>query len=154
MRFGSFSLIIFHFLLLLPFSPSQSVAAGNELHALIESLEEELEKQARDFKANVDVIIRGKVEQEQRAIQADEALQNHEMACKLDKSLQQEQLKIQCKCPAFPSVNELENTIQSLEDELKKQSEQCSQSVATINEAAWSLCCMMCMLFFIGCGEY
>ncbi|XP_010533684.1 PREDICTED: myosin-13 isoform X2 [Tarenaya hassleriana] len=45
-----------------------------ELETLIEGLEEELEKQARLFEADIEAVTHAKVEQEQRAIRAEEAL--------------------------------------------------------------------------------
>lgn len=54
---------------------TESVTTIDELRAHMKSLEEELEKQAREFEANLEVITHAKVEQEQRAIQAERALQ-------------------------------------------------------------------------------
>ncbi|KAL1214530.1 hypothetical protein V5N11_015925 [Cardamine amara subsp. amara] len=53
---------------------SESLCRVKDLETQIENLEEELEKQAQVFEADIDAITRGKVEQEQRAIQAEEAL--------------------------------------------------------------------------------
>ncbi|PIN05076.1 hypothetical protein CDL12_22386 [Handroanthus impetiginosus] len=44
------------------------------LEANVESLEEDLEKQSQEFEADLEVLIRSKVEQEQRAIRAEETL--------------------------------------------------------------------------------
>ncbi|KAH6833614.1 hypothetical protein C2S53_018340 [Perilla frutescens var. hirtella] len=51
-----------------------SLVMISELQANIESLEKELEKQARGFEADVEALTRSKVEQEQRAIRAEETL--------------------------------------------------------------------------------
>ncbi|KAK6263077.1 hypothetical protein QUC31_008893 [Theobroma cacao] len=53
---------------------SDSLATINELETHIKSLEEDLEKQAQLFEMDLESITRAKVEQEQRAIQAEEAL--------------------------------------------------------------------------------
>ncbi|GMJ00332.1 hypothetical protein like AT1G63300 [Hibiscus trionum] len=53
---------------------SDSLPTINELETYIKSLEEELEKQAQRFETDLESITRAKVEQEQRAIQAEEAL--------------------------------------------------------------------------------
>uniref|UniRef100_A0A5B6ZKD0 Putative myosin-9 isoform X1 n=1 Tax=Davidia involucrata TaxID=16924 RepID=A0A5B6ZKD0_DAVIN len=53
---------------------SDSLATINELETHVQSLEEELEKQAQGFEADLEALTRAKVEQEQRAIQAEEAL--------------------------------------------------------------------------------
>ncbi|CAL9237609.1 unnamed protein product [Arabidopsis halleri] len=53
---------------------SESLCRIKELETQMETLEEEMEKQARVFEADIDAVTRGKVEQEQRAIQAEETL--------------------------------------------------------------------------------
>ncbi|ESQ29037.1 hypothetical protein EUTSA_v10023231mg [Eutrema salsugineum] len=53
---------------------SESLSRIKELETQMENLEEEMEKQAQVFEADIDAVTRGKVEQEQRAIQAEEAL--------------------------------------------------------------------------------
>ncbi|XWS38384.1 hypothetical protein CRYUN_Cryun19dG0126500 [Craigia yunnanensis] len=53
---------------------SDSLATIHELETYIKSLEEELEKQAQLFETDLESITRAKVEQEQRAILAEEAL--------------------------------------------------------------------------------
>ncbi|CAH2048132.1 unnamed protein product [Thlaspi arvense] len=53
---------------------SESLCRIKELETQMENLEEEMEKQAQAFEADIDAVTRGKVEQEQRAIQAEEAL--------------------------------------------------------------------------------
>ncbi|CAK9164972.1 unnamed protein product [Ilex paraguariensis] len=53
---------------------SDSVVAINELETQVKSLEEELEKQARGFEADLEDLTRAKIEQEQRAIRAEETL--------------------------------------------------------------------------------
>nr|KYP65606.1 Laminin subunit alpha-2 [Cajanus cajan] len=55
---------------------SNSLATIKELESQISRLEEELEKQAQGFEADLDTVTREKVEQEQRAIRAEEALRN------------------------------------------------------------------------------
>ncbi|KAL1069292.1 hypothetical protein V6Z11_D12G257200 [Gossypium hirsutum] len=53
---------------------SDSLATINELEANAKSLEEELEKQAQQSEMDIESITRAKVEQEQRAIRAEQAL--------------------------------------------------------------------------------
>ncbi|KAL5174234.1 hypothetical protein HKD37_08G020730 [Glycine soja] len=55
---------------------STSLATIMELETQISRLEEELEKQAQGFEADLDAVTRDKVEQEQRAIRAEEALRS------------------------------------------------------------------------------
>ncbi|XP_020891229.1 myosin-9 isoform X2 [Arabidopsis lyrata subsp. lyrata] len=53
---------------------SESLCRIKELETQMKTLEEEMEKQARVFEADIDAVTRAKVEQEQRAIQAEETL--------------------------------------------------------------------------------
>ncbi|KAL0408260.1 UNVERIFIED_CONTAM: hypothetical protein Sradi_1760400 [Sesamum radiatum] len=53
---------------------ADSLSTVSELEARAKSLEEELEKQARGFEADLEALTRSKVEQEQRAIRAEESL--------------------------------------------------------------------------------
>ncbi|XP_059661757.1 intracellular protein transport protein USO1-like [Cornus florida] len=53
---------------------SDSLASINELKTHVKGLEEELEKQALGFEADLEALTRAKIEQEQRAIQAEETL--------------------------------------------------------------------------------
>ncbi|XP_043726297.1 intracellular protein transport protein USO1-like isoform X2 [Telopea speciosissima] len=53
---------------------STSLVAINELESQVKRLEEELVKQAQRFEADLEAVIHAKVEQEQRAIRAEEAL--------------------------------------------------------------------------------
>ncbi|KAK9277120.1 hypothetical protein L1049_006659 [Liquidambar formosana] len=61
--------------------------------------------------------------------------ENHDISYKLEQSELQEQLKMQYECSgSFATMNELENQIDDLENELKKQEKEFSDSLATINE--------------------
>ncbi|XP_057525435.1 uncharacterized protein LOC130804836 isoform X1 [Amaranthus tricolor] len=53
---------------------SKHLARVKELEAQIQNLEEDLEKQAEGFEGDLEAVTRAKVEQEQRAIRAEEAL--------------------------------------------------------------------------------
>ncbi|XP_022136711.1 myosin-11-like [Momordica charantia] len=53
---------------------SNTLVAIGELESHVRSLEEELEKQGQDFEADLEAMMLSKVEQEQRAIRAEEAL--------------------------------------------------------------------------------
>lgn len=60
--------------------------------------------------------------------------ENHDISYKLEQSELQEQLKMQYECSSFANINELEAQIESLENELKKQSKGYSDSLVTIKE--------------------
>ncbi|KAF2313270.1 hypothetical protein GH714_010096 [Hevea brasiliensis] len=60
--------------------------------------------------------------------------ENHDMSYKLEQSQLQDQLMLQYECSSFANINELEAQIESLENELQKQSKAYSESLATINE--------------------
>ncbi|CAH2080158.1 unnamed protein product [Thlaspi arvense] len=53
---------------------SESLCRVKELETQIDGMEEEIEKQAQIFEADIEAVTRAKVEQEQRAIEAEEAL--------------------------------------------------------------------------------
>nr|CAD1836295.1 unnamed protein product [Ananas comosus var. bracteatus] len=53
---------------------SAHLAVISDLEAQVESLEKELQKQAEEFDADIDTIVSEKIEQEQRAIKAEDAL--------------------------------------------------------------------------------
>ncbi|KAK4435305.1 hypothetical protein Salat_0693900 [Sesamum alatum] len=53
---------------------ADALVAINELEAHVKSLEEELEKQSQGFEADLEALMCSKIEQEQRAIRAEEAL--------------------------------------------------------------------------------
>ncbi|KAJ4712082.1 putative Myosin heavy chain-related protein [Melia azedarach] len=58
---------------------SDSLATIKELEAHIQNLEEDLDKQVEVYEADLEVVTRAKVEQEQRAIHAEEALRKTRM---------------------------------------------------------------------------
>ncbi|KAL5539359.1 hypothetical protein UlMin_024607 [Ulmus minor] len=58
---------------------SEYLISINELEGQVKALEKELEKQAKGFEDKLDSVMREKVDQEQRAIQAEEALKNTRM---------------------------------------------------------------------------
>ncbi|KAK1374398.1 NT-C2 domain-containing protein [Heracleum sosnowskyi] len=61
--------------------------------------------------------------------------ENHDISYKLEQSQVQEQLKMQYECStSYATLNDLETQIESLENELKKQSEEFSGSLITIIE--------------------
>ncbi|ONK71465.1 uncharacterized protein A4U43_C04F8940 [Asparagus officinalis] len=55
-------------------SASAHLSIINDLESHVENLEKELEKQSEEYEANLANLVRGKVEEEQRAIQAEEEL--------------------------------------------------------------------------------
>ncbi|XP_057415984.1 uncharacterized protein LOC130710662 [Lotus japonicus] len=60
--------------------------------------------------------------------------ENHDMAYKLEQSELQEQLNLQYECSSPHAVDDMETHIQSLENQLKKQSDEFSNSLATIKD--------------------
>ncbi|WVZ23551.1 hypothetical protein V8G54_002095 [Vigna mungo] len=60
--------------------------------------------------------------------------ENHDIAYKLEQSELQEQLKLQYECSSPPAVDEIDAHIQNLENQLKQQSEELSNSLATIKD--------------------
>uniref|UniRef100_A0A1S4DIJ9 Myosin-14 n=3 Tax=Nicotiana TaxID=4085 RepID=A0A1S4DIJ9_TOBAC len=61
--------------------------------------------------------------------------ENHDMSYKLEQSQIQEQLKMQYECSSsYATASQLEAQIESLENELKKQSEEFSDSLVTISD--------------------
>ncbi|KAG5539668.1 hypothetical protein RHGRI_020017 [Rhododendron griersonianum] len=78
---------------------SASLASINKLETIVKSLEEELEKQAEGFEADIEILTCAKVEQEQRAIRAEEALrkmrwQNANMAERLQEEFKRLSLQL------------------------------------------------------------
>ncbi|ESW32037.1 hypothetical protein PHAVU_002G287700 [Phaseolus vulgaris] len=60
--------------------------------------------------------------------------ENHDIAYKLEQSELQEQLKLQYECSSPLAVDEVDAHIQNLENQLKQQSEELSDSLATIKD--------------------
>ncbi|KAK7399227.1 hypothetical protein VNO78_10406 [Psophocarpus tetragonolobus] len=60
--------------------------------------------------------------------------ENHDIAYKLEQSELQEQLKLQYECSSPPALDEIGAHIQNLENQLKQQSEEFSNSLATVKE--------------------
>ncbi|XP_028804790.1 myosin heavy chain, striated muscle [Neltuma alba] len=100
---------------------SDSVATIKELEYHIKRLEEELEKLARSSEADLKAVTQEKVEQEQRAILAEEALQKtriHIERLEIELKKQSEEFS-----DSMATINELESHIRRLEEELEKQAE-------------------------------
>lgn len=99
-----------------------------------------LEQKVMDLCSEIEIYRRNKdeleMQMEQLALDYEILKQeNHDMSYKLEQSQLQEQLKMQYECStSFANINELEAQIESLENELKKQSKENSDSLATINE--------------------
>ncbi|KAL9242831.1 hypothetical protein vseg_016791 [Gypsophila vaccaria] len=88
-----------------------SVATIKELETRNRNLEQELEKQAEGYEDSMEVLVHAKMEQEQRAMRAEDDLAH---------------------CNA--TINELEANIKNLEKEFKLRSEESSGNLATIKE--------------------
>ncbi|XP_068308537.1 intracellular protein transport protein USO1-like [Pyrus communis] len=99
-----------------------------------------LERQIAELYGEIEIYRRDKdeleMQMEQLALDYEILKQeNHDISYKLEQSQLQEQLKMQYECLS-PSaiINELEYQVEDLETELKKQSEDFSNSLATIKE--------------------
>ncbi|KAF8032996.1 hypothetical protein BT93_D1785 [Corymbia citriodora subsp. variegata] len=98
-----------------------------------------LEQKIMDLNSEIEIYRRDRdeleMQMEQIALDYEILRQkNHEISYKLEQSQLQEQLKMQCEGLPFQNTCELENKIQSLENELKKQAEDLTESVTTIDE--------------------
>ncbi|KAG6688680.1 hypothetical protein I3842_11G136400 [Carya illinoinensis] len=98
-----------------------------------------LEQKIIDLNGEIEIYRRDKDELEMQMEQLEldyEILkqENHDMSYKLEQSQLQEQLKIQYECSTPPDLTELEAHIDSLENELKRQSKELSGSLATMRE--------------------
>eukprot|EP00257_Ricinus_communis_P013815 XP_015571342.1 intracellular protein transport protein USO1 [Ricinus communis] len=99
-----------------------------------------LEQKIMDLSSEIEICRRDKdeleMQMEQLALDYEILKQeNHDMSYKLEQSELQEQLKMQYECSSsFVNINELEAQIESLEDELKKQSKEHSDSLEIINK--------------------
>ncbi|KAK4400766.1 hypothetical protein Sango_1182700 [Sesamum angolense] len=109
----------------------------HELEARAKSLEEELEKQARGFEADLEALTHSKVEQEQRAIRAEESLKkmrwkNANMAERLQDEFRKLSVQMQSTfeaneklaTKAMAEANELRLHKNHLEEMLRKTSEE------------------------------
>ncbi|CAJ1927956.1 unnamed protein product [Sphenostylis stenocarpa] len=86
---------------------TNSLATIKALETHIRRLEEEMEKQAQGFEADLEAVIRDKVEQEQRAIQAEEALQKTRMKnAKAAERLQEEFRRLSTQMTTTFDANE------------------------------------------------
>ncbi|CAK8579164.1 unnamed protein product [Lathyrus sativus] len=96
-----------------------------------------LEKKITDLYGEIEMYRRDKdeleMQMEQLALDYEILKQeNHDIAYKLEQSELQEQLKLQYECSPPPGIDEFEAHIQNLENKLKKQSEEFSNSLETI----------------------
>nr|VDD29203.1 unnamed protein product [Brassica oleracea] len=125
----------------------ESLSRIKELEAQMEILEEEMERQAEVFEADIDAVTRGKVEQEQRAIQAEEDLRktrrrNASVAEKLQEEFKRlsEQMdsmfaaneKMATK--AMAEANELRMQKRELEEMLKKTNDEYEAKLKELSE--------------------
>ncbi|CDY67800.1 BnaAnng25200D, partial [Brassica napus] len=119
----------------------------NQLETQMEILEEEMERQAEVFEADIDAVTRGKVEQEQRAIQAEEELRktrrrNASVAEKLQEEFKRlsEQMdsmfasseKMATK--AMAEANELRMQKREVEEMLKKTNDEYEAKLKELSE--------------------
>ncbi|XP_010430415.1 PREDICTED: flagellar attachment zone protein 1-like isoform X2 [Camelina sativa] len=99
-----------------------------------------LEQKITDLYNEIEIYKRDKdeleIQMEQLALDYEILKQeNHDISYKLEQSQLQEQLKMQYECSSsLVDVTELENQVESLETELKKQSEEFSESLCRIKE--------------------
>ncbi|XP_013748185.1 myosin-7 [Brassica napus] len=125
----------------------ESLSRIKELETQMEILEEEMERQAEVFEADIDAVTRGKVEQEQRAIQAEEDLRktrrrNASVAEKLQEEFKRlsEQMdsmfasseKMAMK--AMAEANELRMQKREVEEMLKKTNDEYEGKLKELSE--------------------
>lgn len=116
---------------------SNSLVTISELKAQVSSLDEELENQAQGFEADLDTLTRDKVEQEQRAIRAEEELRktrrhNASTAERLQDELKSLSMQMTCSleaneklaAKALHEANELRQQKLHFEETLQKSSEE------------------------------
>lgn len=116
---------------------SQSLDSINDLESQVKSLEKELEKQGQHFEDDLEALTNAKVEQEQRAIRAEEALRktrlsNANAAEHLQEEVRRLSLEITSKfdeneklaMEATAEAHDLRLEIRALEDMLKKASKE------------------------------
>lgn len=113
---------------------SDSLATISELEAQVSNLEQELEQQAQGFEADLDTLTRDKIEQEQRAIRAEEALrrtrrQNVITAERLQEELKGLSMQMECSLKASEklaakALNEANEQKMQLEKMLQKSFEE------------------------------
>lgn len=98
-----------------------------------------LEQKIMDLYSEIEIYRRDKDEleaqMEQLALDYEILKQeNHDISYRLEQSQLQDQLKMQYECSAsFATINELENQVENLENELKKNSKEFSDSLVTIS---------------------
>jgi chromosome segregation ATPase len=124
---------------------SDSLATIRELETHMKSLEEELEKQAQGFEADLESVTRAKVEQEQRAIQAEEALEKHMKS--LEEELEKQaqgfeadlesvtRAKVEQEQRAIQAEEALEKHMKSLDEELEKQAQGFEADLESVTRA-------------------
>ncbi|XP_062120430.1 uncharacterized protein LOC133834736 isoform X2 [Humulus lupulus] len=98
---------------------ADTLVSINELEMQVKALEKELEKQAKRFEDELDAIKRAKVEQEQRANQAEEALRNTRLNGSTKAEHLQEEFRSQA-AKAQAEANELRQNNIILEEKLQK----------------------------------
>lgn len=99
-----------------------------------------LEQKIMDLYGEIDIYRRDRddleMQMEQLALDYEILKQeNHDISYKLEQSQVQEQLKMQYECStSYATLNDLEGQIESLENDLKKQSKEFSDSLVTVSE--------------------
>uniref|UniRef100_A0A803PQN3 Uncharacterized protein n=1 Tax=Cannabis sativa TaxID=3483 RepID=A0A803PQN3_CANSA len=102
---------------------ADALVSLNELEMQVKALEKELEKQANRFENELDSIKRAKVEQEQKANQAEEALRNIRLKGSNKAEHLQEEFRSQA-AKAQTEANELRQNNIILEEKLQKVAEE------------------------------
>ncbi|CAK7335508.1 unnamed protein product [Dovyalis caffra] len=120
---------------------SDSLATIKELETHIKSLEEELEKQAQEFEADLEVVTSARVEQEQRAIQAEEALRKTRLKnANTAEKLQEEFRRLSMQMASTFDANEkLAMTALAEASELRMQKGQLEEMLQKANEEIQSV---------------
>ncbi|KAL8170654.1 hypothetical protein V2J09_022458 [Rumex salicifolius] len=102
-----------------------------------QSLGDELDKQAHQFKAELEALDSAKMEKEQQAIQAEEALRSvrHELENRIERLESELQKQSKEFSDAMSTIKELEDQIQSLEEELDKHAQVFESDLEAVTHA-------------------
>ncbi|KAJ8449271.1 hypothetical protein Cgig2_002403 [Carnegiea gigantea] len=135
---------------------SDTMATIKELKAQIQNLEEELEKQAEGFEADLEAVSRARLEQEQRALRAEEALKlmkwkNANAAARIQdefkrlSSQMQSSFEVNEKLArkAFSEASELRMKNRCLQDRLQKANEELQSAKDDYEIKLQELCSQM-----------
>lgn len=128
---------------------SQSLDTITEFETHIKRLEKELEKQGHDFEDDVEDLMKAKIEQEERVIQAEEALRESKLTnATAVKNLQEELKRLSVEMTSnvnerdkmASEVQNLQQQISDLQEALDKSRQQLSLTKDTYKQEVHELC--------------